>query len=240
MGDTQKESYWVLGCPVRTAWMDSLSSLFPAWEELWATVVEAYLPDVADPALKARMHEFIAQERAHKHAHHAHNKRLGWALDVEAREVAQVARAMARPKMRIWLSAMVSIEHIASSLSRYFLTNLAPQLQGRSSALFRWHSVEELQHKSLAIDLWDYLGYSRTDICKHAMRNLYYVLRHCMASTVVVLRTEGLLKHPRIWLKLVVVAGILVRHVGIPHLQLLRDSFHPSHTDDTELILRYA
>ena len=215
MGDTQKESYWVLGCPVRTAWMDSLSSLFPAWEELWATVVEAYLPDVTDPVLKARMHEFIAQERAHKHAHHAHNKRLGWALDVEAREVAQVARAMARPKMRIWLSAMVSIEHIASSLSRYFLTNLA-------------------------IDLWDYLGYSRTDICKHAMRNLYYVLRHCMASTVVVLRTEGLLKHPRIWVKLVVVAGILVRHVGIPHLQLLRDSFHPSHTDDTELILRYA
>ena len=231
-------NYWLRGCPVRTYYYDSLSSLFPAWETLFAEIVTAHLPSVQDADLRSRMERFIAQETAHKNAHHAHNKRID-ALDAELGEYRKVAIARKRLKSKIWLAAMVSIEHIAASISRRILRKWGFE-QGREVSLFRWHSMEELEHKALAIDLWDYLGYSREDLKKTAFRNLYYVLRYCANSVVAKLRADGLLGSPRIWTKLGLLGADVVWHLALPHAQLLRSNFHPSEVDDSHLLARLS
>ena len=230
-------TYWFDGCPVRTHFYDAMSALFPAWEAAFAKIVAAYKEDVTDPDLLRRMDEFIAQETAHGKAHHAHNMRVN-ALDAEAAEFAKIRLVLRRPKMQVWLASMVSVEHIAASLSRYFLATFGDR-PGREFALYRWHAVEELQHKSLAIDLWDALGYSRADLAKMTRNNLWYVVRFLLGHTTARLRAERVLPSFRVlhgvgWCLWMMVRAVLLSR------DLAKPTFHPSHIDDTALIQRYA
>ena len=229
--------YWFDGCPVRTHFCNALSVLFPAWELAFAEVVRAYKSDISDPALLRRMDQFIAQETAHGKAHHSHNVRVG-ITDLEDKEFEKIRLVLRRPKMRAWLAAMVSIEHIASSMSRYFLTTYTLRT-GREFALFRWHSMEELEHKSLAIDLWDALGYSRTELKKLARGNLRYVVGFIVSYVFSKLRQDGtaitvqLLRGVGQCLKLLGYAVWISRLLGKPN-------FHPDNIDDSKLLTRLA
>lgn len=198
-------------------------------------VVAAYLPEVTDLELKRRMVQFMDQETAHQKAHHAHNARAG-VLDAEQEQYANTRIAERRPKMKLWLAAMVSIEHIAANMGRHFLINNMG-MKGREFALFAWHSREELEHKSLAIDLWDYLGYSRVELRRTAWSNLKYVLTTCfqfMKSHVV----NALKTSPIRTVFSTVSWGVMVaRVIVVPHLQLRNITFHPDDINDSKLLL---
>ena len=229
--------YWFDGCPARTHFYDAMSALFPAWELAFAKIVEAYKADIRDPDLLRRMDEFIAQETAHGKAHHAHNLRVG-ATAAEEAEFAKIRLVLRRPKMQVWLASMVSIEHIASSLSRYFLTVYGDR-PGREFALYRWHAVEELQHKSLALDLWDALGYTRSDLKKLVRGNLWYVLRFLITYTVDKLRQDRVFPTPQVLRSVGWCTWMSWRAVCLSRL-LIQPQFHPDNIDDTALIQRYA
>lgn len=230
------KNYWFDGCPVRTHFCDAMSVLFPPWELAFAKIVAAYKEDIHDPALLSRMDEFIAQETAHGKAHHSHNARVG-ITDLEDKEFEKIKLVLRRPKMRIWLASMVSIEHIASGLSRHLLSVYGDHT-GREFAMYRWHAVEELQHKSLALDLWDALGYTRKDLKRLARGNLLYVLRFLIAYTTDKLRQDRIFPTPR------VLGGVMwclwrsCRAVGLSRL-LANPKFHPDNIDDSALIARF-
>lgn len=229
--------YWLDGCPVRTHFYDALSVLFPAWETAFAKIVAAYKQDIADPVLLRRMDQFIAQETAHGNAHHAHNLRVG-ATELEAQEFAKIAAVLRRPKMKLWLATMVSIENLAAGLSRWFLRSYGTR-SGREFALFRWHSVEELEHKSLAIDLWDALGYTRNDLAKLLAANRWYVLGFISRYVTAKLRAD----HVKFNFRLVAGAGWLacmLSKLAVTSLRPVHPKFHPDRIDDTALIQRYA
>lgn len=232
------EKYWMRGCPVRTHYYNALSILFPAWEGLFVEVVRARLPQVHDADLKARMVKFMAQETAHKNAHHSHNVRNNLIVQ-ELEEYERTKVAGMRPKMKVWLAAMVSIEHIAANLSRDFLIRY-PNDPGKEAALFRWHSVEELEHKSLAVDLWDYLGYSRKDLRSLVGANLRYVVRSCHRHVIAQLREDGLLSSPTTWGKLALWYVYLVKTLVVPYFRIYGTTFHPSDIDDSRLILGHT
>jgi len=228
-------TYWCDNSEVKTHYLDAFSVLFPAWEQAWAAVVHAHLNDVEDLALRKRMLDFIAQETAHGKAHAAHNRRIGQ-TSAEAAEHEKIQLVLKRPKMKIWLAAMVSIEHIASCLSRDYLARYGNRT-GREYALFRWHSIEELEHKSLAIDLWDALGYPRSDLRAHAVKNLRYVLRFVYEYMSDKLQGAGGARR--------VAGGLYCGWHGLtviakPFYAVTRSGFHPTNTDDTKLLARFA
>jgi predicted metal-dependent hydrolase len=229
--------YWLRNCPVRTHFYNGISILFPAWEGLFVDVVKAYLPQVRDEVLQGRMLQFMAQETAHKNAHHAHNKRTG-VLDKELLEVGKTSIAAKKPKMKVWLAAMVSIEHIAAGISRHILRNYCID-SGREVALFVWHSKEELEHKSLAVDLWDYLGYPRSELHGTASNNLKYVLRAAHTHMIGELRRDGRMGRVATWLRLAQWYYYALTVIVLPYLSIYAKEFHPDDIDDTRLLLEH-
>lgn len=227
--------YWCDGSPVWTHYGNASSILFPAWEKAFAAVIEHYLPKVSDPSLKSRMVQFRNEELAHAKAHEAFNKRHG----LEAAQEQEIRRAKIvhkKPGLQFWLGTMVSIEHLAACMSRSIL-NRWEGTKGRDYQVFLWHAKEELGHKSLAIDLWNYLGYSRSDLRKIAKINQVYVLKFLVQYTIKNVKIDGQLKHPSTWKDLILWGIFFASKVLIPATKIYFPRFHPDNQDDSKWVM---
>lgn len=230
-------TYWCDGSPTLTHFYNGWSALFPAWEKAFAVVADHYKPLVTDPALRERIDTFVRQELSHGAAHHKHNERSG-TIDLEESEFRRARLAMQRPGNPLWLATMVSIEHIASCYAREFLHKYSTR-KPREFKLFVWHSLEEIEHKSLAMDVWNHLGFSRSKLRSAAYSNVTYVWRFTIGYTYRKLREEG-----QLWkLRTLIDSGVLFKsvlvHCWIPYLRIFRADFHPNDVDDTALVERY-
>jgi predicted metal-dependent hydrolase len=222
--------YWCENDPVRTHFYDGWSVLFPAWERAFVCVAEHHKQSITDSVLLERIDQFCKQELAHARAHQAHNKVYGLA-ELEARELKKARLVMRRPNHQMWLATMVSIEHMAACGARTFLR----RYEGKSSKelnLFKWHCREELEHKSLAMDLWLHLGYSRQQLKRVAALNMFYVLRSVLKYTVDQCRKDGVLWK---WSSIKSMSGLLAELVfksWFPYTEIFRDNFHPDNHND--------
>jgi predicted metal-dependent hydrolase len=222
--------YWCDNSPIWTHYGNASSILFPAWERAFASVIKHYLPLVHDAELKLRMVDFMKEELAHASAHEAFNKR-NQLQDLQEAEFKRTRAIHRKPKMQFWLGIMVSIEHLASCMSRSVLNRWGHR-EGRDYKLFCWHSKEELGHKSLAIDLWRYLGHTDADLRKIAIINQRYVMKFLIGYTLRKTITEGQFKHIGTWKDALVWSAFVTTNVLIPMLKIYLPNFHPSHIND--------
>jgi len=217
---------WCNNSVAWTAYCESVSVVFPAWEKAFAAVAMHYMDVVQDDELRGRMREFVAEELAHAAAHTAFNRRNGLEAMEEA-EYQKTAVVFKRPGLKLWLGTMISIEHFASCMARMYLSNCKGD--GRDHKLFAWHSREELGHKALAFDVWRSLGYSDKLLLRIVRQNQAYVLRAVFTHVTAKVREAGSLRD---WLGYVSWLGSFIRWVGLPMLQIYLPGFHPNHSDD--------
>lgn len=223
--------YWCEDSAVLTHYYNGLSILFPAWEDVFCKVMEAHKPNVKDPQLVKEMEDFIKQETSHSKAHHAHNVRIG-EVELEQLEYARAKVLGKKPKSSVLLGAMVSIEHIASSLGRDLIDRYS-QEEGREYKLFVWHGREEISHKSIAFKLWKYFGKDKALLNQVAKTNfkstigftLKYVWRKC--------KEEKLLLKMSTWKDFIKLAWRLAVTVCVPYLFIFSDKFDPDLIDDS-------
>lgn len=228
-------TYWCENDPVRTHFYDGWSILFPAWENAFVCVALHYKDKVADQNLKARIDQFCKQELAHANAHKAHNKsyKLG---DMEARELRKARLVFRRPNHQMWLATMVSIEHMAACGARTFLK----RYEGKSSKelnLYKWHCKEELEHKSLAMDLWIHFGNSRSTLKRVAALNMFYVLRSVLKYTVLKCQEDKVLWKASTIKSFVGLGFELIFKSWIPYTDIFKNNFHPNKTDDSKWLM---
>ena len=112
--------YWCNDSQVYTRFYDSLSILFPAWEKAFVSVAKHHLPGVHDKELSQRLEQFIKEELAHASAHEAYNARAGLTQKAGF-EFDKAAVIHRRPGNKLWLGAMVSIEHFVQGASTNYL-----------------------------------------------------------------------------------------------------------------------
>lgn len=231
-------TYWCDNSAVWTHYGNGASIIFPAWEKAFVAVIRYYLPRVEDAKLKERMIAFAREELAHASAHESFNARYEL-LDGQAKEFRRAKVVHRRPGIKFWLGTMVSIEHLAACMSRSVLHRWGHR-SGRDYKLFCWHAKEELGHKSLAIDLWRYLGHSEHDLRKIAVINQTYVLKFLAGYTVRHALANGGSWQWRVWKDLVVWGCFFVGKVLLPALAIYAPKFHPDSVDDTVLMQRYT
>lgn len=228
------QKHWYNNSPIWTNYYNALSVLFPAWEKAFVSVVRAYLPEVKDLELRNRMLQFIDEELSHARAHEAFNKRQNLLnfCDLQEQNASTVHK---KPKLKLWLGTMVSIEHLAACVSRSILKNF-PKNQNKNHKLFVWHSVEELGHKSLAIDLWNYLGFSKKDLIKIAMLNQRYVLSFLLKHTVEQTYLSGGFRKIGTYFSLVKWLAFILGNIVVPMTTIYLPNFHPNTTDDSKYL----
>ncbi|MFF8843827.1 metal-dependent hydrolase [Streptomyces sp. NPDC015127] len=163
--------HWIPGDPFATHTINVLHLLLPAGERWFVHVYKQVLPYIRDERLREDVIGFIGQEAVHSQAHDEvlpHLRSLG--LDPEP-YTAQVDwlfekllgdRTLPPGTARRWwlmerVALIAAIEHYTAFLGDWVLN--ADELDRRGADpvmldLLRWHGAEEVEHRSVAFDLF--------------------------------------------------------------------------------------
>lgn len=242
------QRWWANGDPFATALYNSLSLIFPAAETFFIESVRAFATD-ASPRLATEIAAFMKQEATHNREHLAFNRHLlamGYdpaALD--ARLDARLTTIRKRPPI-VRLAATMALEHFTAMLAHELLSH-ARNLRGaepRTADLWRWHALEEIEHKGVAYDTWLHAtrDWSRARRWRVKAAVMLLVTRNFVADRVhgmsELLRQDGI-AGPRAWWGIVRAALLLpgvYRGIPLAWAAFFLPGFHPWNADDRGLI----
>ncbi|SPX87994.1 metal-dependent hydrolase [Mycobacteroides abscessus] len=144
-----------------------LSGIFPAGEEFFIRSVRACSDDITDPTLKKRVAGFIGQEARHGNQHRELNQKLidlGYLIkyfDPNGPLLERIIAAESRLPAHLRLAATAAGEHYTAVLAERTLESDWVQQVPRDTEiknLMNWHALEELEHKSVAFDVYRATG----------------------------------------------------------------------------------
>jgi uncharacterized protein len=150
--------WWLGGDPIATAFYNALSVTFPRGEAFFIESVKAHR-DGASPKLAAEIRAFVQQEVVHGREHIAFNSRVteaGYDLSRLEESVTQsLNMTKGRPQI-LNLAVTMALEHYTAIMAQQFVRNDAhfAGADDESRNLWRWHAIEEIEHKGVAYDTW--------------------------------------------------------------------------------------
>jgi predicted metal-dependent hydrolase len=233
---------WNGGDSFRTHYLNALSMSFPVGEQFFIDSVRkgvSLLPPGDQPRWAGELRGFVGQEATHRFLHAQFNAELerqglrnrwqGWAEKRIERS------AGLHPINHVAVTA--GYEHFTAVLATGMLTH--PEwLAGASpelALLWRWHAVEESEHKTVAFDLYRAMGGSDT------RRILWFVYIGLLFLVESALQTWLNLWHsgrwwrPSTWgqgLRFMLGARGVWWASLVPLLHYLRPGFHPAQLEN--------
>lgn len=240
--------WWLGGDPVATAWHNALSSSFPRGEAFFIEAVRRHR-DGVPPALAEDIRAFVKQEINHSREHIAFNRAAadaGYDLsEIDRHVAANLELTRGRPPI-VNLAVTMALEHFTAMMANELLSD-PRHLRGATADtgdLWRWHAVEEIEHKHVAYDTWlhatrDWSRWKRWRMKSMTMliatRN--FVTRR-FADTLDLLAQDGLTGWR--WKARVVWYAVgnpgIMRRVLPAWLGYFLPGFHPWNHDDRHLI----
>lgn len=156
--------YWFAGNPISTHVENAFSILIPPGERFFIRSVRHFEDRATDPEQEDLIRAFVQQEALHTRAHNEFNASLrAFGVDVD-REVAYADRVMAAiekilPK-KMQLAATAFLEHLTATGAHVLFSApvLAENMHPEMLRFWRWHAVEEMEHKAVAFDLYQQAG----------------------------------------------------------------------------------
>jgi predicted metal-dependent hydrolase len=242
--------WWLGGDPVGSALYDALSITFPKGEAFFVESVRAFR-DGAPPKLAAEIKAFTTQEVMHSREHVQFNRRAvdaGYDMaKLEKRVDERLEITKTRPPI-VNLAATMALEHFTAILAHQLLSN-PRHLAGADPAsanLWRWHSIEEIEHKGVAYDTWLHAtrGWPRGKRWKVKAKVMLYVTRNFVVDrtrgALDLLAQDGITGFPA-WLRVMwrawVMPGMFRKIMGA-WLAFFLPGFHPWNVDDRALIAK--
>jgi predicted metal-dependent hydrolase len=138
------------------------------------------------------------------------------------------------------------LEHFTAILANQLLAN--PKHLGRAdaenAALWRWHSIEEIEHKGVAYDTWLHAtrDWDRRKRWKVKAKVMLFVTRNFIVDrslgTIELLRQDGI-TGPKAWARMIWFTWVrpgMLRKIFGAWLAFFLPGFHPWNHDDRSLI----
>jgi predicted metal-dependent hydrolase len=242
------ERHWLGGDPIATAFYDALSATFPLGERFFMDSVRRY-GHLAGPPLDSQIAAFLAQEAIHSREHVFFNRRIaehGYDVEeMERRTQARIAFVKTRPAL-VQLAATAALEHFTAILAHALLAD-PRHMQGappETRALWRWHAMEEIEHKAVAFDTFVLATRTLPPLGRWTLRcatmaaATVLLFSNVFASMDSMFRADGRLR-ARAWAR---VLAFLFARPGIlaqvlpGYLTYYRPGFHPWALDDRALL----
>lgn len=240
--------WWLRNDALATAFSNALSASFPMGERFFIDSVRRFR-DQADETLKEQITQFMAQESMHTREHLAFNRHIVEAGYDLSRIEAYLKRRLAWSRKQLpicQLAGTAALEHFTAILAHALLSD-PRHLSGAANdigLLWRWHAIEEIEHKAVAFDTYRAATRDMPAILRWALRCqvmaittlLFFIeLSYSIAQF---LRQDGI-NAPATWLKLLhflfvdpgVMASVMRRY-----FHYYRPGFHPWDVDDRALI----
>jgi len=243
---------WHGGRVEATAIYNALSTTFPRGEAFFVESVRAFRAG-APAKLAEEIKAFTTQEAIHSREHDAFNKRAelsGYDLrKLEAQVEKRLAVTRSKPPI-VSLAATMALEHFTAILAHELLAD-PRHLQGadqETGDLWRWHAVEEIEHKGVAYDTWLHATrhWPRSKRWKVKAKVMLYVTRNFLvdrtAGALELMRQDGVTGFTA-WARLLAYLWVqpgMFRKIAGAWLKFFLPGFHPWNEDDRALIRGYT
>ncbi|MFP5580012.1 MAG: metal-dependent hydrolase [Acidimicrobiia bacterium] len=141
--------------------MATLSATFPKGEQFFVDSVRAFRSEIDDDELRRQVAGFIGQESMHGREHDRFNEilaEMGYPtrfVDGATGAVMGLMQRVLPPSVQLAVTA--AAEHFTSVLAEQILEEDAfadQDLPEDVKDLFRWHALEECEHKAVAYDVY--------------------------------------------------------------------------------------
>lgn len=244
----KQDRWWMGGDPIGTAFYNALSVTFPRGEAYFVESVRAFR-EGTPPKLEKEINAFIKQEVVHSREHVSFNKRVVDAgYDVRKLEqdvIDSLEEIKGRPAI-VDLAATMALEHFTAILAHELLADprhLA-QADEQSRELWRWHALEEIEHKGVAYDTWLHATRDWSRFKRWRLKSLLMLLvtkrffHHRTTGILELLRQDGL-TGPKVWARMAWYAfgkPGMVRKILGAWISYFLPGFHPWNHDDRKLI----
>lgn len=229
---------WFDEHPFKTAWFNAMSITFPLGEKFFIDSVRHYAGQIEDPKLQGEIRGFCGQEGFHRREHQRYNQSLcqqrGYDLEyLEGRLERNIERAKKLLSPLEQLASTAALEHITAILAEASLDPAAPMMENvdpSMQALWDWHAAEEMEHKSVAFDVYRAVGGSEK-LRKRALRQAtFFLFLDVIGGLIHMLRRDHQLWKPRVWLdgwRFLFAPGGVLRRVWPAYKEYYREGFHP-------------
>jgi predicted metal-dependent hydrolase len=238
---------WFGGHAFKTAWFNAMSITFPLGEKFFIDSVRHYSDRIDDPKLQEDIRGFCGQEGFHRREHDLYNRTLCDLRDydlqyLEGRLAKNIALSNKYYSPLQQLAMTAALEHITAIMAESSLSDGSPMNEVQDAAmkeLWDWHAAEEMEHKSVAFDVYRAVGGSEK-MRKRMMRQAsFFLLLDIMVGLVHMLRRDGKLWSPRLWAqgwKFLFFRNGVLRRIWPAYREYFRDGFHPWQRDTRELL----
>jgi uncharacterized protein len=240
--------WWLNSDPIATAFYNALSVTFPRGEAFFIESVRAFR-EGAPPKLMEEINAFTKQEGVHSREHVAFNKQIvegGYELSrLEAQVTESLNLTKDRPQI-LNLAITMALEHYTAIIAQQLITKDA-HFKGATKEirdLWRWHSMEEIEHKGVAYDTWLHATRDWSRWKRWKVKSLMMLLTtqnfwsNRYIAMLDLLRQDGLVGfqiHARILWFALGNPGI-VRRLIPAWFMFFTPGFHPWNHDDRHLI----
>ncbi len=248
--ELRQKRWWLNGDPIGSAFHNALSITFPRGEAFFVESVKAFR-EVSDPRLEREIKAFITQEVMHSREHIFFNKRVsdaGYKIDhLEQVVIDSLALTKDRPAI-LNLAVTMALEHYTAMMAHMMLeSDLFEGADPELKEMWRWHAIEEIEHKGVAYDTWLHATRDWTRFKRWKVKAIMMVL---VSRTFWMKRWEGtldLLAQDGItgWRAKARLAWYLVGTPGVMRrlfpawVAFFLPGFHPWNHDDRALIGTY-
>lgn len=241
--------WWFADNPVATHVANGLHLVFPEGERFFIRSVKHYLDEVRDdPDLLARVKGFFAQE-VHHGREHEHSFEMLERQGYDVKGFLHLYEQVWLPRIEriappiLNLAGTAALEHLTASLGEAALTeDFLDSAHPTFRALLRWHAAEEIEHKSVAFDVFERVGGGYFTRVLGMFLGLLGLMVFWTIASRRLLAQESLPKEERRAYARAMrkeradnTRKVLVRAV----LSYLRPSFHPDDRDNYHLAARY-
>lgn len=242
--------YWNDNSPFKTHFLNALSLTLPECEKFFIETVIDYAKGIEDPRLVCNIKEFVKQESHHRHAHKKYNDWLYYDLGLPVNKLQNKTNFMwdqVRNKIdrRSHLALTICVEHITVVYASVFMNHpeILEKMHPQFEQIWRWHALEELEHKAVAMDVW----YSTENNNFYKNLAMLFVLPMYMwyvgKNTIVLLHADNQLWKWSTWKDMIMFlfnqkTGLITKSL-IPWMDFFKSDFHPNDQNHLAILEHY-
>ncbi len=236
--------YWNMDNPILTHFENAFSIMIPPGERFFIDSVRHFEGRVDDEG-RELIRAFVQQEGLHGQAHDTFNATLAaFGIDVEGQQ-RYAARTFRRA--RRWLPAKVQLgitvfsEHLTAVGAHTLLSSdtVQDEMHPQMLDFWRWHAAEELEHKSVAFDLFGKVGGGYVTRMASVLAAAVFLAWPMVRITRSMMRDDPHVPSRSERRQAAAFQRQILRQQSRLLLAYFSPRFHPWQIDDTEMLQRW-
>ncbi|HVK98593.1 MAG TPA: metal-dependent hydrolase [Dongiaceae bacterium] len=225
---------WLGGNAFLTLLFSAFSANLPEGEDQFVYSVRLFQDKITDPVLKAQVRAFIGQEAHHSREHEGLNEAMlkrGYRLDRIENRMKTMNKWMRKyqtPAQQ--LAGTVCGEHITALMADFALRNpgllldITPDPVRTTSA---WHSIEELEHKGVAFDVYDQLVGDRKLLQRTMRVMLVFFVGQNILNALQMMPRTGQITNWKMWREAYGTLRAMIRFSRADYRDFFKPDYHP-------------